>query len=148
MMGSIFVGIDVGQRKCAICLLDSEGEVRETGWAQADEAAALVDRTCERLGQMVEECSDVRIGIDAPRQARPEPRRWYWNSRKADWRKRRSSDKGNGRHCEVVVAALRLANPQWTPVRKQAPEWMNVGFGLFDRLEKLGETYEVFPSAS
>ena len=65
-----------------------------------------------------------------------------------EWRKKTASDKGLGRHCEVAIKAHNLANPQWTPKKKDAPAWMKLGFELFQSLEKLGPTYEAFPSAS
>jgi hypothetical protein len=62
-------------------------------------------------------CSPLAVGIDAPRAPLNSPRPWYWNGPRARWRPCRSSDGGNGRHCEIVIAAHRLANPQWTPCR-------------------------------
>lgn len=53
-----------------------------------------------------------------------------------------------GRHCEVVISALRLANPQWTPLRDEAPEWMQIGFALYGALAAFQHLYEVFPSAA
>ncbi len=55
---------------------------------------------------------------------------------------------GNGRHCEIVISAHRLANPQWTPFEAAAPEWMKLGFQLFSALKGLVTVYEVFPTAS
>jgi hypothetical protein len=53
-----------------------------------------------------------------------------------------------GRHCEVIIRALNLANPQWTPTKQATPGWMRVGFTLFEVLSPDYETFEVFPSAS
>jgi predicted nuclease with RNAse H fold len=61
---------------------------------------------------------------------------------------KRGSQKGFGRHCEVIISAYGIANPQWTPPNEQTPEWMKLGFGLFAALEDLATVYEVFPSAS
>ena len=57
---------------------------------------------------------------------------------------------GKGRHCEVAVRSLNLANPQWTPLMDDAPEWMRLGFELFRAAEKAGPArlLEVFPSAT
>jgi hypothetical protein len=76
------------------------------------------------------------------------PRQWYWDGAAARWRPRRSTDGGNGRHCEVVIAAHRLANPQWTPYRPPFPERMRLGFAMFAALQDRAPVYEVFPSAS
>ena len=64
------------------------------------------------------------------------------------WRKRSSREKGHGRHCEVVVSAHSLANPQWSPLSERAPKWMRTGLRLFERLDSVAKTLEVFPSAS
>jgi hypothetical protein len=54
-----------------------------------------------------------------------------------------------GRHCEVAVKALGLGNPQWTPLRADAPAWMELGFALFRAVEKTGAgAHEVFPSVT
>ena len=86
------------------------------------------------------------MGVDAPRRPLTSPRQWYWSASKG-WRRRRPSDVGNGRHCEVVVAAHRIARPQWTPLSEAAPRWMQIGFELFAALHAAA-VYEVFPSAS
>jgi hypothetical protein len=75
------------------------------------------------------------------------PRQWYWNGIHRRWRLRTTLERGFGRHCEVVIAAHRLANPQWTPFREDAQPWMTLGFALFAGLAET-TTYEVFPSAS
>ena len=87
------------------------------------------------------------VGIDAPRTPLPAPRAWYWE-RAGRWRPRAPTDRGHGRHCEVVISALRLANPQWTPLSETAPGWMNLGFALYRAALSSRRLYEVFPSAS
>jgi len=74
-------------------------------------------------------------------------RQWYWNSAKRKWSPRKAQ-KGNGRHCEVVISAHRLAIPQWTPLERDAPEWMLLGFRHYSALEGYAKVYEVFPTAS
>lgn len=53
-----------------------------------------------------------------------------------------------GRHCEVVISACKLANPQWTPLAARAPMWMQLGFALFAAFDDVAALHEVFPSAS
>jgi hypothetical protein len=55
-----------------------------------------------------------------------------------------------GRHAELVVKSLGLANPQWTPQAGRVPPWMAFGFSLFATLDDLVgvTTHEVFPSLS
>lgn len=63
----------------------------------------------------------------------------------------RPGDRGLGRHCEVVVSALSLAHPQWTPLATRVPDGMALGFACFEALgllEPRVQVYEVFPSAS
>ena len=74
-------------------------------------------------------------------------RRWYWSGAKRRWNRRRTQ-KGNGRHCEVVIRAHRLANPQWTPLEHGASEWMQLGFKLYSALKGHAIVHEVFPTAS
>jgi hypothetical protein len=102
------------------------------------------------MRELIQEDSmkNLYIGIDACRAPLTKPRAFYWNGTKRIWRKRASADKGLGRHCEVVIKAHNLANPQWTPMIKDAPEWMKLGFELFKVFDTIGTTYEAFPSAS
>ena len=89
----------------------------------------------------------IPVGIDAPRMPLNSKCQWYWNGNKKRWN-RRGSQKGNGRHCEIVISAHRLANSQWTPLEEAAPEWMKLGFQLFSVLKGLVTVHEVFPTAS
>lgn len=91
---------------------------------------------------------ELYFGIDAPRMPLSSPRKWYWNGAKKEWRERKPTEKGLGRHCEVAVKVHGLANPQWTPLKRNAPDWMRLGFELFQALEQIGTNYEAFPSAS
>ncbi|AFH47772.1 Hypothetical protein IALB_0058 [Ignavibacterium album JCM 16511] len=53
-----------------------------------------------------------------------------------------------GRECEVIIKSYKIANPQWTRTSKDSPEWMKLGFSIYDALKKFSFVYEVFPSAS
>jgi predicted nuclease with RNAse H fold len=139
-----FLGIDVQVRRaCPYFLLDGNGAHVQSGWLPAlgaPEALRTLVRDLEQGNQQ------VAIGIDAPRTALVSPRRWSWRV-KTGWNAQ-ALLQGTGRHCEVVIAACRLANPQWTPLREAAPEWMRLGFALFEALDTMPHVYEVFPSAS
>jgi len=146
---TLYLGIDVQTvRGCPYVVLDRSGEPVDSGWLSGGfdnvvrGLAKVTDRHRRTIG------SPLAVGIDAPRQPLSSPRQWYWDGIRASWRPSRSSDGGNGRHCEIVIAAHRLANPQWTPHRPPFPPWMRLGFALFAALEKRAPTYEVFPSAS
>lgn len=118
----------------------ADGTVIENAWLDSRDPVRIAVELAERF-------PDATVGIDAPRMPLVRPRQHYWDGKQ--WRKKRPSDKGLGRHCEVVVSACGLARPQWTPLRNRAPEWMRRGFALFEELRRLGiRTEEVFPSAS
>lgn len=136
-----FIGIDVQvARGCPFAVIDEEGCLIESGWIAASPAleAALLE-LCARHPQAV-------FGIDCPRMPLPAPRAWYWQA--GAWRARRASEVGHGRHCEVVVKAHAIANPQWTTRAGDAPEWMRLGFRIFEALAPRARAHEVFPSAT
>jgi predicted nuclease with RNAse H fold len=141
-MKNLFIGIDVQvKRECAFAMVDEGGALIDSGWfASAEEGY-------ERL-EPLSTSHRLHIGIDAPRMPLAAPRAFYWDGGKGRWRERRSGDRGMGRHCEVVVRAHKLANPQWTPPLHDAPDWMLLGFSLFEMLERRGTTYEAFPAAA
>lgn len=142
-MDKVFVGIDVQEeRGCCFAVLDHDGVVTSSGWLRSptEEVVKLVNDLDKEFG--------VSVGIDAPRQPLPSPREWYWNRGGSNWR-RRTTQRGYGRHCEIVISAHHLANPQWTPVLGEAPPWMTIGFDLFRVLSGLiPSVHEVFPTAS
>jgi hypothetical protein len=139
---SVFIGIDIQIRQnCCYAVIDTSGTVVDSDWfpnAETD-VIDLVNRWTET--------AQVEVGIDAPRMPLITKRQWYWNRSRRRWDKR-GSQRGYGRHCEIVISAHRLANPQWTPVKGEAPEWMNLGFKLYSALEGFAKVHEVFPTAS
>lgn len=137
-----YIGIDIQiRRNCCYAVIDEPGTLIESGWFSNDVVDALdLLKRWSKSGQ-------IYIGIDAPRMPLVSKRQWYWSGAKRKWN-RRKAQKGNGRHCEVVISAHRLANPQWTPLEQNAPEWMQLGFKLFSALEGHAKVYEVFPTAS
>jgi predicted nuclease with RNAse H fold len=144
----LYAGIDVQERRgLPYCILDHNAVMVTSGWVNGDcdnKQAEVMRETLQAIA-----CgARIAIGVDAPRMPLPDVRQWYWNGTKKQWRPKRSSDKGLGRHCEVVVKSLGLANPQWTPLIGESPTWMRLGYVLFRELETIGDVYEVFPSAS
>jgi predicted nuclease with RNAse H fold len=139
---NVYIGIDIQTRRdCCYAVINEAGKLVKSGWFSdsISEAADLIER--------LQASSRVAVGIDAPRMPLVSKRQWYWSSAKRTWTPRKTQ-KGNGRHCEVVISAHKLANPQWTPLEKDAPEWMQLGFKLFSALEDYVSVYEVFPTAS
>lgn len=132
---------------CPWAVLNPELGLYATGWVRGPS-----EERCERLLRAIErvekEMGAVAIGIDSPRRPLPAPREHYWDEATLKWRRRRADEKGHGRHCEVVLNALLLARPQWTPTLEHSEPWMRIGFDLFECLNKREHVYEVFPKAS
>ena len=88
----------------------------------------------------------IAIGIDAPRMPLKKLRNRYFNKKIGEWIVR---DKQSiGRECEVLINSYRLANCQWTNIYEKSPEWMKLGFSIFESLSEFPLLYEVFPTAS
>ena len=141
-MTGFVIGIDVQvARECPFAVLDmTTSRVVQTGWLSGDNLA-------EKVRALSATYEDATFAIDAPRMPLTSPRKWYWRNAKG-WMCGSGSEKGLGRHCEVVIKAYSLANPQWTPLAEQAPDWMKLGFKIFETLEGRSLTLEVFPSAT
>ena len=140
----IVIGIDIAEaRGCAVAAIDSEGAALGATWSDSG-----VVPVREAVAAWSEKGAITGIGIDAPRRPLPSKRVHYWNGARGMWRSASEKERGHGRHCELVISALRLANPQWTPLGDEAPAWMQLGFEIFADLEPRWAVYEVFPSAS
>ncbi len=139
-----FMGIDVQlKRGCSYAVLNEHARMMDSGWVPGDPL-----KKAQLLYNIASQYSGVGIGIDAPRMPLQRLRRYYWEKTKQAWREKRPSEKGWGRHCEVIVKALYVGNPQWTPLASRCPEWMNLGFRIYEALSENPHVYEVFPSAS
>lgn len=143
-----FLGIDVQiKRGCSYFVINHELKYVDSGWlinGAKQEICSDLLRIIKLLE--VDGNENLAIGIDAPRMPLTEPRNWFW--RKGQWRHRTPKEKGYGRHCEVVLKALGIANPQWTRLSDVCPDWMKLGFVLYECLTDFEHVYEVFPSVS
>ncbi|BCS98379.1 hypothetical protein DSLASN_40110 [Desulfoluna limicola] len=136
-----FVGIDVQvRRKCSYAVVNESGTMVDSGWFEDPESCA---------GDLAERFKGhpLYVGIDAPRLCMTAPRQWYWSGAKGTWRHKTPAERGWGRHCEVVIKALGLGNPQWTPTLEASPEWMLKGYSVFQAMDNISTTYEAFPTA-
>lgn len=87
----------------------------------------------------------VVVAIDAPRRYLTAVRPWRLNNAGV-WV---AANLPSGRHCEIAVRRLGLANPQWTPPANQPIPWITLGQQVFTVCEGAGFTaIECFPTAS
>lgn len=142
----IYIGVDVQTaRGVAWAAVNDDhvsvgAEVLPTG-PTTEVATSLLDA----IGPLSSD-GPLHVGIDAPRRPLPHGRTVTWHPRRG-WVQ---CEPRRGRHCELVVKAAGIANPQWTPAADdRIPDWMQLGFALFAACESVGhKTHEVFPSAS
>jgi len=145
-----YMGIDVQIKKgCSYFIVDKNKDLVHSGWAIGNKPI----ETANQLRSVALETSggnfsNFAIGIDSPRVPLKNPREFYWNGKKKKWRKRKPREKGYGRHCEVVIKSLGIANPQWTGLVENCPEWMQLGFEIYKAMKTFDSVFEVFPSAS
>lgn len=152
-MDDYYVGVDVqGSDDCPFCVIDDEGALVDYGWlpgglSKGYSPTAASSRLSSRIDQF-SAADHIYVGIDAPRCPLVKPRRHAF--RNGRWQAMQTSAAGYGRHCEVVLKSLGVANPQWTPIKGSSPAWMQVGFSFYEELSsrKDTEVFEVFPSAS
>jgi predicted nuclease with RNAse H fold len=139
-----FAGIDVQiSRGCAYYILDSEKKYVTSGWVKENVSASFK----KFFSELTDNQSDIiAIGIDAPRMPLKKLRTRYFDRKKNKWGV--ESKQSNGRECEVIIKSYNIANPQWTRKSKGSPDWMRLGFSIFDSLKDFSFVYEVIPSAS
>lgn len=163
-----FVGVDVQMsRACSYFVFDAAGAFVDSGWLAEKEATrqprttgkiAAIKRGAKLLTTELDlrrvvdgladgDVSRVAVGIDAPRRPLLAARTHSYSAKRG-WMPFGADDLASGRHCEVAISVLKLATPQWTPLERNAKDWMKLGFRLFETLADLHHVYEVFPSAS
>ncbi len=143
-----FMGVDVQiKRKCSFFILNKKLEQVDSGWLQGSQSSEICSHLFNIINNWEENgAAHLAIGIDAPRIALSSPRQYFWIGREGI--RKTSKEKGLGRHCEVVVKALNIGNPQWTPLKDKIPAWMQLGFNLFEHLKNRNHVFEVFPTAA
>lgn len=135
-----YIGLDVQTRRgLPYAVVNHDRNVTDSGWISVENAVP-------ELRQLVSsQESRPAVGIDAPRMPLPKLRTWSF----VGGRWIRDREGKNGRHCELVIKKLDLANPQWTRLEEDSPGWMRLGFELFAAAESSGAlVHEVFPTAS
>jgi hypothetical protein len=129
--------------------LNIKGICVSSGWL---EGKSIIE-VCQRLIKIFNYLNkngmgNIAVGIDGPRSPLIAPRQYCWDRKGKHWIKRHEDDRGYGRHCEFILKSLKIANPQYTPIKGKCPSWMELGFALFSCLENRDDVFEVFPAAS
>jgi len=144
----LYLGIDVQtKRGCSYYIVNSGLEYVDSGWLMGHNHDQVCRQLVELKTQLLVNLNlKIAVGIDAPRMGLITPRELFWRGGK--WQRKTNVEKGFGRHCEVVIKALGIANPQWTRLKNDSPPWMELGYRLYQTLQDVEHLYEVFPSAS
>lgn len=139
-----FAGIDVQiQRGCCFYIIDDQKMFVENGWVTKDVSDSLRNiflKVCKNNPHK------IAVGIDAPRMPIDKLRKRSFERKTNSWINHKI-DKA-GRECEVIIKSYKLGNPQWTRKLEDSPEWMQLGFSIYEKLKDFPFVYEVFPSAS
>lgn len=142
-----FAGIDVQiSRGCAYYKVDANGNYIASGWVNGESHDEISQRFLTIFNRISKD-ELMLIGIDAPRMPLKKLRKIKWDGKMKEWIKVDNSHKGYGKHAEVIIKSAGIANPQWTRPLKDSPDWMKLGYAIFQTLHKF-QTFEVFPSAA
>lgn len=139
-----FAGVDVQiNRGCCYYIIDQNKNYVTSGWIKEN-----IPQSFENLFLKISnnDPKEIAIGIDAPRMPINKMRTRYFDKKSNSWIEKTAQS--TGRECEVIIKSFKIANPQWTRTFEESPEWMKLGFSLFDSLKDFPFVYEVFPSAS
>ena len=99
-MNRHFIGIDIQvSKKCCYAVIDDTGKLIDSGWFSNTDAEAV-----GLIKNLIDTPSQVGVGIDAPRRPLNFKCQWYWNKSTRQWKKRKTQ-KGYGRHSEVILSA-------------------------------------------
>ncbi|BDQ03593.1 hypothetical protein [Ignavibacterium sp.] len=139
-----FAGIDVQiKRGCCYYIIDENKNYFESGWVTEN-----IPQSLKEIFLKVSSNNPykIAIGIDSPRMPIDKLRKRSFERKTNSWK---NNDEGKiGRECEVIIKSYNIANPQWTRTLQNSPDWMKLGFSIYDTLTGFHFVYEVFPSAS
>lgn len=139
-----FVGIDVQiKRGCCYYIIDENKNYFDSGWVKENIPQSLKE---VYLKVSSNNPNKIAIGIDSPRTPMNKMRQRNFNRKTNSWIDDKVSK--NGRECEVIIKSFNLGNPQWTRRLQDSPDWMKLGFSIYDELKNFPFVYEVFPTAS
>lgn len=139
-----FAGVDVQiSRGCCYYILDGDKNYVTSGWVKENMPQSFRKLFFDIAGN---DPTKIAIGIDAPRMPIKKLRKRSFDKKTNSWIEK--GDEKFGRECEVIIKSYNLANPQWTKTCTESPDWMKLGFSIFETLKEFPFIYEVFPSAS
>ena len=139
-----FAGVDVQiKRGCCYYIIDDDKKYVASGWIKENIPQSFKDIF---LRTSSNDPKQIAIGIDAPRMPINKLRTRGFDKKTNSWFE--NGDEKLGRECEVIIKSYNIANPQWTRTYEDSPEWMQLGFSIFESIKDFPFVYEVFPSAS
>ena len=139
-----FAGIDVQiKRGCCYYIIDENKNYVASGWIKENIPQSFNNLFLELTNNNLEQ---IAVGIDTPRMPIVKLRKRSFDKKTNSWIE--NDVEKLGRECEVIIKSYNIANPQWTRTLKNSPEWMRLGFSIFNSLKEFPFVYEVFPSAS
>ncbi|MBE0551332.1 MAG: hypothetical protein IH619_02995 [Ignavibacterium sp.] len=139
-----FAGVDVQiKRGCCYYIIDDDKKYVASGWIKENMPQSFINFFLKLTNNNLEQ---IAIGIDAPRMPIKKLRKRSFDKKTNSWIE--NDVEKLGRECEVIIKSYNIANPQWTRTLKDSPEWMRLGFSIFNSFKEFPFVYEVFPSAS
>lgn len=139
-----FAGIDVQiSRGCCYYIVDENKTYVASGWINKNTPQSFKDLFLKISSN---DPGQIAIGIDAPRMPIKKLRKRSFDKKTNSWIE--NDVEKFGRECEVIIKSYNIANPQWTRTYKDSPDWMKLGYSIFNSLKEFPFVYEVFPSAS
>lgn len=140
---ALSVGVDVLENLLVVAFY------RDGGFVPPAEFITTAENLCDRISAIRRDAEEqVLVSIDAPRCYLTSPRKWRLHERGGRWVSN-PNEKGYGRHSDVLIRFLELANPIWTPVASDPQPWITFGQEVFAMCAAAGFTaIECFPSAS
>ena len=139
-----FAGVDVQiKRGCSYYIIDENKNYVASGWIKENIPQSFKDLFLRISGSNPEQ---IAIGIDSPRTPINKLRTRGFDKKTNSWFE--NGDEKLGRECEVIIKSYNIANPQWTRTYEDSPDWMQLGFSIFESIKDFLFVYEVFPSAS